>query len=172
MKIKNINLNRLVGGLEQMGQLESSNFHFNYAVGKNLNKLGTLVKSYNKSLLALINEHVQMDEKGTPMGDNQYIFKTTADKETYLKKKAKIDEIETEVDIWKLKTSELKTLKSVEVENKDGTKTKKFLSGNILFLLDEIIIDDAPILGGESEKNEQGNSVPKKSEIENNPAAN
>lgn len=150
MEIKNINLNRLINGLEQMGQLESSNFHFNYAVGKNLNKLGTLSKSYTKSLGALINKHVQVDDKGKPATiGNEYDFKTKKDRDTFIKSKTELDEIKSEVDLWKLKTSDLKDVKGI--------------NGVILFLLEDIIIDDANILG-EPEK-EQGNSVPKKHEV-------
>ncbi len=156
MEIKNINLNRLINGLEQMGQLESSNFHLNYAVGKNLNKLGTLVKSYNKSLSALINKHVQMDEKGKPVIiGNEYDYKSKKDRDAYIKSKTELDDIKSEVDLWKLKTSDLKDVKGI--------------TGVMLFMLNDIIIDDSNILDNdESEKNESGNSVPKKSEVESN----
>lgn len=153
MEIKNINLNRLIGGLEQVGQLESSNFHLNYAVGKNLNKLGTVVKSYNKSLAALINKHVQVDDKGKPATiGNDYDFKSKKDRDTYIKSKTDLDEIKNGIDLWELKTSDLKDMKGV--------------TGVMLFMLNDIIIDDANILGdGKENTNESGNSVPKKEEV-------
>ena len=164
MKIKNSNLNRLIGGLEQIGQLDIADFQLNYYISRNMDKLSSLWKSYNKSLSALINEHVQMDKSGNPIAGEQYSFKTAKDKTDYIKKKTEIDEIETEMKLFKLKTSTLKDAKSIEVTNKDGTKTKKFLNGAILFMLNEIIIDDANILSDEN-SDESENNVPKKEAV-------
>ena len=149
MEILNGNLNRLIGGLEQMGKLESANFKFNYAVGRDLDKFGTLVKSYNKSSSALINKHVQMDDKGKPIIiGNEYNFKTKKDRDAYIKSKTELDEITNKVFLWKLKTSDLKDVKGV--------------TGVMLFMLNEIIVDDANILNDEPKPPD---SLPKKEAV-------
>lgn len=149
MNIKNINLNRLIGGLEQVGQLDSVDFKFNYAVGRNIEKMATLGKSYSKSLSALVNKHVQMDDKGSPVTiGNEYDFKTKKDRETYIKSKTDLDEIENEVDLWLLKTSDLEKIKGLKAVT--------------LFMLGDIIVDDLNLDDGNSE----GNSVPKKDTAE------
>lgn len=151
MEVKNSNLNLRIGGLEKIGQLDSANFKFNYAVGRNIEKLSSLGKSYNKSLLALINKHVLMDDKGKPIiVGNDYDYKSKKDRDAYIKSKNELDEIKNEVDLRKLKTSDLKDVKGI--------------NGVILFQLGDIIVDDANILGDELEKNE-GNSIPKKEAV-------
>ena len=150
MQIKNINLSRLISGLEQIGQLDITDYKLNYAIGKNLGKVMPMLKSYNKSLVALVNKHVEMDDKGKPITiGNEYDYKTKRDRDAFIKTKTDTDEIENEVDLWKFKTSILKDIKGV--------------NGVMNFQLGDIIDDDANILG-EPEKSE-GNSVPKKSEV-------
>lgn len=151
MEIQNINLNLLIKGLEQIGQLEITDFHLNWNIGRNLAKFLSLWKSYSKSLNALINKHVKMDEKGSPiiinkdvqldkagkvfLSGGEYDYKTLEDKKSYLKSKVELDEIENDVKIFKLKTSALENLKG--------------LNGVMLYLLGDLIEDDADILGDE-----------------------
>ena len=162
MKIQNSNLKRLLIGLGQIGELSIPIFKLNYAIGRNLEKLSTLGKSYDKSIDALLNKHVQIDDKGkyVTIGD-EYDFKTKNDRGTFLKSKAELDEIETKVDLWKLKTSVLeKVMKKIKCDKCDTEKEICGLNGIILYKLNEIIIDDANILGDESE-----NNVPKKETV-------
>lgn len=149
MQVKNINLNRLIGGLEQIGQLDITDIKLNYAIGKNLNKLTIPRNSYNKSLGALVNKHVQMDDKGTPVTiGNEYDFKTKKDRDAYIKSKTEIDEGETEVDLWKLKTSVLeKVMKRIKCDKCGAEKEVSGLNGVMFYMLVDIIVDDINILG-------------------------
>ena len=142
MEIKNVNLNRLIKGLEQIGQLEITDFQLNYYISRNMDKLSSLWKSYTKSLSALINQHVKMSEEGTPVINGEdYSFKSKKDRELYIDKKTKLDEFVTEVKIFYLKTSALEGIKG--------------LNGVMLFLLGELIVDDKNILGDDTKVDEK-----------------
>ncbi len=164
MKIKNANLKRLIIGLGQIGELSIPIFKLNYAIGRNLEKMTTLGKSYDKSLEALINKHAQIDDKGLAVTINdEYDFKSKKDRETFIKNKIELDEIENEVELWKLKTSVLeKVMKKIKCDKCDAEKEVCGLNGILLYKLNEIIIDDANILG---KPNESENNIPKKSEV-------
>lgn len=157
MEIKNANLNRLIRGLDQIGQLEITDFHLNLAIGRNITKLTSLWKSYTKSLSALVNKYVLMDEKGNPviinrsvqldkegkpvLSDGEYDYNNAEDKKTYIKKKTELDEMINEVKLFELKTSALADVKG--------------LTGVILFMLNELIVDDKNILGDEAKTDEK-----------------
>lgn len=94
-----------------------------------------------------------MDDKGKPVIiGNEYDYKTTKDRGAYIKSKTELDKIENEVKLFELKTS--------------GLEGVKKLNAVTLYMLGDIIVDD---LNLNDEKNESGNSVPKKSEVESNP---
>jgi len=159
MKVKNENISNIINGLEMIGKLDIDDYKFNYTIGRNLEKLVPMLKSYNKSFEALINKYtlkdnkgkpvivnkqVQIDDKGKPIfGGGEYDYNSKEDRENYIKKKTELQEMENEVDLWKLKTSILEKIKGV--------------NGVMNFMLKQIIIDDKNIF---NEK--QDNSTPQK----------
>jgi len=128
-KITNNAISRTIIGLGEIGNLDIEDFKLNYGITRSIANLSQVEKAYIKSLNAIQKKYISKDEKGNfVIEGNNYVFNSEKEKSSYLDELDKLNETVVDVEVWKMKTSDLQKLKGIK-----GTTMSK---------CHEIIIDD------------------------------
>ena len=128
--VLNIDISRVIFGLNELGSLDISNFELNMGITETVAELSKMEKAYGKTLSSLMKKHIDIDDKGNFKYDDAkiYIFKTPEDKKVYSDEYAKLNDYENRID-WCIKSSQLKDI--VGLKASTMTKFHEFIVNDL-----------------------------------------
>jgi len=129
IKVKNLNIGRIIIGLSELGKLSISDFKINLSITKTIAYLSEIEQAFSKSKRALMDSYIAVDDNGSYLvdGGKFFIYKSKKDKEDYIKNVTALDEVENEIS-FSIKASQLQKISGLT----SSTMTK----------FHELIIDD------------------------------
>ena len=129
IKVKNLNIGRIIIGLSELGKLSISDFKINLSITKTIAYLSEIEQAFSKSKRALMDSYIAVDDNGSYLVDGRkfFIYKSKKDKEDYIKNVTALDEVENEIS-FSIKASQLQKISGLT----SSTMTK----------FHELIIDD------------------------------
>lgn len=114
-EFSNIDVTRIIMGLQEIGNLDIEDFKTNYQIAKTITNLGQVEKAYNKSLQSLMKKYIKVGDDGNfQVENNAYVFKSKEDREEYVDAVDKLHNAIVEAKVWKLKESVLKGIKGLK----------------------------------------------------------
>lgn len=113
--IININLTRIVEGLVSVGNCDIDDFETNSIIAKNITNFSEVEKVYTKTVNSLMKNHIEIDTAKNVfrVENNSYVYKTEKDKKEYEEAYEKLINTPVNVEVFKIKISELKKAKPV-----------------------------------------------------------
>ncbi len=129
-KIININIKRIMMGVNEIGNLDIEDFDTNLSISKTIANLNVAEKAYTKTMQTLMKKHIKKNDAGGLMVDdkNFYVFLSDKDKVEYENAVEKLNETEVTEKVFKLKTSVLRNVKGIK--------------GSVMAKCHEVIDDD------------------------------